>query len=69
MGLDHPELRESDETMMRQVLRNMPFTLEELRERAFIRLDIPSPHRPFARGARVPTPSGKIEIDSARAAA
>jgi len=69
MGLDHPELRESDETMMRQVLRNMPFTLEELRKRAFIRLDIPSPHRPFARGSRVPTASGKIDIDSARAAA
>jgi len=69
MGLDHPELRDSDEAMMRQILRKMPFTLEELRERAFIRLDIPSPHRPFARGSRVPTPSGKIEIDSARAAA
>ena len=69
MGLEHPELRESDETMMRQVLSRMPFTLEELRERAYIRLDIPSPHRPFARGSRVPTPSGKIDIDSARAAA
>jgi len=68
MGLDHPALRESDETMMRQVLAPMPFTLEELRERSYIRLDIPSPHRPFARGSRVPTPSGKIEIDSPRAA-
>ncbi|MGZ5445753.1 MAG: molybdopterin-containing oxidoreductase family protein [Thermoanaerobaculia bacterium] len=69
MGIDEPALRESDETMMRQVLRNMPFTLEELRERAYIRLDIPSPHRPFARGTRVPTPSGKIQIDSPSAAA
>ena len=68
MGLDHPELRDSDETLMRTVLAKMPFTLEELRERAYIRLDIPSPHRPFARGSRVPTPSGKIEIASARAA-
>jgi anaerobic selenocysteine-containing dehydrogenase len=69
MGLDDPALRESDEEMMRGVLRNMPFTLEELRERAYIRLDLASPHRPFARGTTLPTPSGKIEIDSARAAA
>jgi anaerobic selenocysteine-containing dehydrogenase len=69
MNLDFPELRESDEELMRQVLRAMPFTLEELKERSSIRLDIASPHRPFASGMRVPTPSGKIEIDSARAAA
>ena len=68
MHLDFPELRESDEEMMRQTLRAMPFTLEELKERSSIRLDIATPHRPFARGSRVPTPSGKIEIDSARAA-
>lgn len=69
MGLDEPALRESDETMIRQVLSRMPFTLDELRERSYIRLDIPSPHRPFARGSRVPTPSGRIELDSPRAAA
>jgi anaerobic selenocysteine-containing dehydrogenase len=69
LRLDDPSLRDSDETMMRQVLSRMPFTLDELRERAYIRLDIPSPHRPFARGSRVPTPSGKIEIASPRAAA
>jgi anaerobic selenocysteine-containing dehydrogenase len=69
MGLDHPALRESDEEMMRSVLANMPFTLEELREKAYIRLDIASPHRPFVRGSRVPTPSGRIEIVSARAVA
>lgn len=68
MGLDHPELRDSDEEMMRQALRGMPFTLEELRERGSIRLDLPSPHLPFRSGARLPTPSGRIEIDSARAA-
>jgi anaerobic selenocysteine-containing dehydrogenase len=68
MNLDFPELRESDETMMRQVLRTMPFTLDELKERSSIRLDIASPHRPFASGMRLPTPSGKIEIDSAGAA-
>ena len=68
MRLDHPELRDSDEEMMRQMLRRMPFTFEELRERAYIRLDIDTPHRPFVRGSHVPTPSGKIEIDSALAA-
>jgi anaerobic selenocysteine-containing dehydrogenase len=69
MHLDHPELQESDETMMRQALRNMPFTLEELREQSSIRLNIDTPHRPYRRGKRLPTPSGRIEIDSARAAA
>jgi anaerobic selenocysteine-containing dehydrogenase len=68
MQLDDPALRESDEEMMRSTLRNMPFTLEELRERGSIRLPIASPHRPFARGSRLPTPSGKIDIDSALAA-
>ncbi len=68
MNLDFPELRESDEELMRQVLRTMPFTLDELKEQASIRLDIASPHRPFASGMRLPTPSGRIEIDSARAA-
>jgi anaerobic selenocysteine-containing dehydrogenase len=68
MNLDEPALRDSDEEMMRQALRAMPFTLEELRERGSIRLDVATPHRPFARGTRLPTPSGRIEIDSARAA-
>jgi len=69
MNLNFPELRETDEELMRQALRAMPFTLDELKERSSIRLDIASPHRPFASGMRLPTPSGKIEIDSARAAA
>jgi anaerobic selenocysteine-containing dehydrogenase len=68
MNLDFPELRESDEELMRRVLRTMPFTLDELKEQASIRLDISSPHRPFTSGMRLPTPSGRIEIDSARAA-
>jgi len=67
MGLGHPALRESDEEMMRQVLRPMPFTLEELREQGSIRLDVARPHLPFRSGATVPTPSGKIEIESALA--
>ncbi|HJQ35982.1 MAG TPA: molybdopterin-dependent oxidoreductase, partial [Thermoanaerobaculia bacterium] len=68
MGLDDPALQESDETLMRQALSNMPLTLEELRERSFIRLGVPSPHLPFRAGERVPTASGKIDIESQRAA-
>jgi anaerobic selenocysteine-containing dehydrogenase len=67
MNLDFPELRESDEEMMRGILRPMPFTLDELREQGSIRLAIGSPHLPFARGAKLPTPSGKIEIASKKA--
>ena len=69
MGLDHPSVRDSDEEMMRQALRNMPFTVEELRERGSIRLDVADPHLPFARGQRVPTRSGKIDIASEAAVA
>jgi anaerobic selenocysteine-containing dehydrogenase len=67
MNLDFPELQESDEEMMRATLRPMPFTFEELREQGSIRLQIPSPHLPYARGATLPTPSGKIEIASQKA--
>jgi anaerobic selenocysteine-containing dehydrogenase len=69
MGLDFPELRATDEEMMREVLQKMPFTLDELRERSYIRLDIPSPHLPYRRGSQLLTPSGKIEIESERAVA
>lgn len=67
MGIDDPALRESDEEMMRYAMRRMPFTLEELKEKGSIRLPIASPHLPFRQGARVPTPSGKIQIASPRA--
>jgi len=69
MGLDFPELQESDDTMMRQALSAMPFTLDELRERGSIRLDVGTPHLPYRSGVRLMTPSGKIEIESERAAA
>lgn len=69
MELDFPELQESDETMMRQALIAMPFTLDELRERGWIRLDVGTPHLPYRSGTRLPTPSGRIEIESERAAA
>lgn len=68
MGLDHPELQATDDEMMRTVLGNAA-SLDELRERSWIRLNLPSPHMPWRRGAPVPTPSGKIEIESASVAA
>lgn len=69
MKLEHPSLRESDEEMMRQVLEGQPVTLEEIRERAYVRLDVGTPHLPWRKGASVPTPSGKIEIESPSVAA
>jgi anaerobic selenocysteine-containing dehydrogenase len=69
MGLRDAELQESDESMMRGALRKLPFTLDELRERGSIRLDVEKPHRPYRRGVTLPTPSGKIEIASERAVA
>jgi anaerobic selenocysteine-containing dehydrogenase len=64
MGLEDAALRESDEEMMRAALSRMPFTLDELKERSYIRLDLPSPHLPFRTGAKTLMPSGKIEFES-----
>jgi len=69
MGLDDPELKASDEELMRAALGKSGRSLDELREHGYMRLDLPSPHLPWKRGAHVPTPSGKIEIDSPRVAA
>ena len=74
MNLDHPELRESDEALMRaaltgtgEVMNGVAF--EALREHGSVRLNVPSPHLPFRRGTKVPTPSGRIEIESQQIAA
>ena len=69
-----PELRESDEDLMRAALTGTGevmngVTLEALREHGSVRLNVPSPHLPFRRGTKVPTPSGKIEIESQQIAA
>lgn len=74
MKLEGDHLYESDESMMRRALaKKAPalagITLEKLREDGPQRLSLASPHLPFALGAPVPTPSGKIEIDSSRIAA
>src|SRR5207245_5800678 len=60
--LDSPELKASDEELMRDALTDTAesvhgITLEMLRERGFIRLHVPSPHMPFRSGAKLPTPS------------
>jgi anaerobic selenocysteine-containing dehydrogenase len=68
MGLDHDELKATDDEMMRAALGQLA-SLDELRERAYVRLDLPSPHMPWKSGERVPTPTGKIEIESAKVAA
>jgi anaerobic selenocysteine-containing dehydrogenase len=70
MGIDDPALRASDEELMREGLAGAKsplsrVTLEELRERAYVRIDVGTPHLPFRRGTRLPTPSGKIEIECA----
>src|SRR5262249_37006950 len=39
-------------------------SFDELREKSHIRINVPSPHRPFTTGDKLPTPSGRIEIES-----
>jgi anaerobic selenocysteine-containing dehydrogenase len=74
MNLDYPELRDSDEELMRAVLAGTGevmngVTFEALREHGSVRLNVPSPHLPFRSGTTVPTPSGRIEIESQQIAA
>ena len=70
MGYHEPELRETDEEIMRAALHGTRgITLDALREKSFMRLAVPSPHLPFARGAKINTPSGRIEIESQQIAA
>jgi len=64
MHVDFPELKASDEELMRDALTGSGMTLEDLRERSWIRVNVPSPHMPFRSGVRLTTKSGKIEIDS-----
>jgi anaerobic selenocysteine-containing dehydrogenase len=74
MGYDDPCFRQSDEEILRELLEKQRhprfegITWQALRERGFIRLNIPKPYLPFAEG-NFPTPSGKCEFYSARMAA
>jgi anaerobic selenocysteine-containing dehydrogenase len=74
MNLDYPEMRESDEELMRAALTGTGevmngVTFEALREHGSVRLNVPSPHLPFRSGTNVPTPSGRVEIESQQIAA
>jgi anaerobic selenocysteine-containing dehydrogenase len=71
MGLDTPELYESDETMARQLLGSGHpsldgITLEALKARGWMRLNYPDPFVPF--GSAFLTASGKLEFVSERMA-
>jgi len=73
LGLSDPCLREDDETLVRQALdsadpRMRTVTLDALRAQGWVRLDLPTPHLPFAEGGFL-TPSGKCEFVSDRMAA
>ncbi len=70
MGLDHPCLRDDDETMIRQALetddpRMATITWDALDRNGWVRLALPSPYAPFAEGG-FRTPSGKCEFYSDR---
>ena len=68
MGFSEPYLYESDEELVKTLLRSKhPYlggvTYEQLRERGWVRLALPEPWLPFAKGG-FPTPSGKCEFFS-----
>jgi anaerobic selenocysteine-containing dehydrogenase len=68
MGWSEPWLYESDEDLVKTLLRSKHphlggVTYEELRERGWVRLALPEPWLPFAMGG-FPTPSGKCEFFS-----
>ena len=70
MGLSHPSLADDDVTIIKQALessheRMHGVTFDALRERGWMRLNVPRPFVPYAEG-NFPTPSGKCEFYSAR---
>jgi len=72
MGIEHESLRDDDVTLVRQALNSQAEALqglsfEELERHGWLRLNLPQPFVPFARGG-FRTPSGKCEFYSARMA-
>ena len=70
MGLDHPCLRDDDDTLVRASLdttdpRMASVTYDTLKANGWVRLSVPSPYTPFAEGG-FRTPSGKCEFYSER---
>jgi anaerobic selenocysteine-containing dehydrogenase len=73
MGLTHEVMRDDDLTLIRQALDSQSpkltgVTMEDLLERGWMRLNVPTPYLPYAEGAFT-TPSGKCEFLSERMAA
>jgi anaerobic selenocysteine-containing dehydrogenase len=73
MGYVEPYLYESDEEMVKTLLRSQHpslggITYEQLRERGWVRLALPDPFTPYAQGG-FPTKSGKCEFYSEALAA
>jgi anaerobic selenocysteine-containing dehydrogenase len=64
LGLTEPALYDDDETLARTFVGDELF--ERLQREGFVRLDVPRPFVPYADG--FPTPSGKLEFVSERAA-
>jgi anaerobic selenocysteine-containing dehydrogenase len=72
MGMTHPCLLDDDITLIRQSLETnaeklQGVSFERLLERGWMRLNVPTPYLPFAKGG-FPTPSGKCEFYSERMA-
>ena len=72
MGLEEPALYDDDETLARTLVESghptlEGVTVERLRREGWVRLGHPHPLVPFASG--FPTPSGRLELYSERAAA
>jgi anaerobic selenocysteine-containing dehydrogenase len=73
MGYDEPCFRESDEEILETFVRAQTYpnlatvTWETLLAQGFVRLNVPDPYLPFAKGD-FPTPSGKCEFYSAKMA-
>jgi len=70
MGLAEPSLRDDDLTLIRQAITTKAekfrgITLEELQNRGWMRLNVPTPYLPFGSGEFL-TPSGKCEFYSER---
>ena len=70
MGMTHPVLADDDVAIIKQALdspheRMRGVTFDALRERGWMRLNVPRPFVPYAEG-NFPTPSGKCEFISAR---
>jgi len=70
MDMTHPVLADDDVTIIKQALdspheRMRGVTFDALRERGWMRLNVPRPYIPYAEG-NFPTPSGKCEFVSKR---